>query len=61
MRVYSPFFHTVYDQSEPVGVLGQGTHYSVLRFVEVVADNPSHTMFCDFAVIWDEDHDTRIV
>jgi hypothetical protein len=31
MRTYSPFLHTLYDQPEPVGYLGRGTHYSILR------------------------------
>ena len=58
MRTYSPFFHTVYDQPEPVGVLGRGTHYSVLRTIRTDTD---WSYFFDFAVIWDEDHDLRIV
>ena len=28
---YSHFFSTLYDETEPVGTLGRGTHYSVLR------------------------------
>ena len=33
MRQYSPFFQTLYDELAPVGQLGHGTHYSVLRCV----------------------------
>jgi hypothetical protein len=47
-----------------VGNLGRGTHYSVLR-VPIWQDErlnplPQGTLL-DFAVIWDEDHDTRII
>lgn len=60
MRVYSPFFFTVYDETGPVGPhrLGQGTHYSIFRAI-VWEDNAP--LFHDFACIWDEDHDERIV
>lgn len=63
MRSYSSLLHTVYDQPEPVGKLGRGTHYSVLSFLNwfdqegALADSSKETQF---AVIWDEDHDVRI-
>ncbi len=58
MRVYSPFFSTLYDEAGPVGSLGRGTHYSILRAVIWPNGEPR---FHDFAVIWDEDHDLRII
>lgn len=58
MRVYSSFFHTLHDEASPVGHLGQGTHHSVLRAVVWKQHQP---LFHDFAVIWDEDHDERII
>lgn len=60
---YSPLFHTLYDETDPVGKLGRGTHYSVLSAVQW-ADNlrrMRHPGIQRFAVIWDEDHDIRII
>ncbi len=61
---YSTLFSCLYDESEPVGRLGRGTHYSVIRSVEwlnVERKQLSMPEVHDFAVIWDEDHDTRII
>ncbi len=64
MHVYSPYFTTLYDQQEPVGDFGRGIHYSVLRAVswhsphDDISKRPYHF---DFAIIWDEDHDTRVI
>jgi hypothetical protein len=61
---YSPFFQTLHDETQPVGHLGRGTHYSVLR-VPIWQDewlNPlGQASLLDFAVIWDEDHDERVI
>lgn len=57
MTKYSDFFATLYDEKGPVGELGRGTHYSVLRAVLWEAEPCFH----DFAVVWDEDHDIRII
>ena len=61
---YSPFFQTLHDETQPVGHLGRGTHYSVLR-VPIWQDqwlNPlPRGALLDFAVIWDEDHDERVI
>jgi hypothetical protein len=61
---YSPFFQTLHDETRPVGQLGRGTHYSVLR-VPIWRDewlNPlAQGLLLDFAVIWDEDHDARVM
>jgi hypothetical protein len=61
---YSDYFTTIYDQTEPVGKLGRGTHYSVLRYAswfDVEAKRINIPQTHDFAVIWDEDHDTRVI
>ncbi len=61
---YSTLLHCLYDQPEPVGNLGRGTHYSIFRCVErlnveLKPATPPHVH--DFAVIWDEDHDRRVI
>jgi hypothetical protein len=64
MRHYSHYFSCIYDEAAPVGSLGRGTHYSVFRAAEwfnVVRQPLSKAEKHDFAVIWDEDHDTRII
>ncbi len=62
--IYSTLFSTLYDEPEPIGYLGRGTHYSVLRSVEwldVTRKPVTPPQIHDFAVVWDEDHDTRII
>ncbi|MBI5319800.1 hypothetical protein [Bradyrhizobium sp.] len=64
MRAYSPFFQTLHDETGPVGSLGRGTHYSILRatvFHDELAQPLEVAKFLDFAVIWDEDHDERVM
>jgi hypothetical protein len=64
MRKYSDFFQTLHDEVGPVGDLGRGTHYSVLRavsFQDADGGMINEAQYLDFAVIWDEDHDERIV
>lgn len=64
MRQYSPFFQTLHDEDHPVGHLGRGAHYSVLRCVTWHSQTLKpleKSAFHDFAIIWDEDHDVRIV
>lgn len=64
MRVYSHFFQTLHDETAPVGSLGRGTHYSVLRatvFHDEHARRLPEAAFLDFAVVWDEDHDDRVL
>lgn len=61
---YSNLFTCLHDESGPVGSLGRGTHYSVFRAVEwldVTRRPLVLPQIHDFAVIWDEDHDTRII
>jgi hypothetical protein len=62
--VYSTLISCLHDEPEPVGSLGRGTHYSVFRSVEwldVVRAPLNLPQVHDFAVIWDEDHDTRVI
>jgi hypothetical protein len=64
MQKYSDFFKTLHDEQAPTGHLGRGTHYSVLRavvFHEPTGKPLREGQFADFAVIWDEDHDTRVM
>ena len=60
---YSPFFQVLYDEEEAVSDFGRGAHYSVLR-VPVWQDAAGKPLrkaqLLDFAVIWDDDHDTRV-
>lgn len=62
-RHYSDYFTTIYDEAAPVGHLGRGAHYSVMRYAswhDVDCSCLDRPQTHDFAVIWDEDHDTRI-
>lgn len=64
LPVYSDLFACLYDEPEPIGCLGRGTHYSVFRtaeWLDVVRDPLPVPQIHDFAVIWDEDHDTRVI
>ncbi len=61
---YSTLFSCLYDEPEPFGYLGCGAHYSVFRSVEwldVVRAPLAVPEVHDFAVIWDDDHDTRVL
>jgi hypothetical protein len=71
---YSPFFQILHDERSPVGDLGDGTHYSVVRTLLPVLEESDTTFakgqifgsarrrleLLDLAIIWDEDHDERI-
>lgn len=64
LPMYSTLFSCIYDEPEPIGHIGRGSHYSVFRSVEWldVCRNPANpSQVHDFAVIWDEDHDTRVI
>lgn len=64
MKTYSDFFKTLHDEQSPTGYLGRGTHHSVLRAVVFHDASGKHlprAQFMDFAVIWDEDHDDRVI
>src|SRR5262249_19038575 len=76
MQSYSPFFQTLHDEQAPTGHLGDGTHASILRAI-VFRDANLHEISrgepqwkvpeigwgveADFAIIWDADHDTRVI
>ena len=70
MKTYSPFFQTIYDQPKEFfgqlnyGKENHGVHYSIFRancwHYQSLLESKT-CRFQDFAVIWDEDHDTRII
>ena len=63
-HVYSPLFATIYDEPAPLGNLGRGAHYSILSAVQWLSpllDPLGHPSIQRLAVVWDEDHDERIV
>jgi hypothetical protein len=60
--VYSTLFHCLYDEQSPKS--RRFPHYSVFRAVDSrdVSQKPTDSpRIHDFAVIWDDDHDTRII
>jgi len=62
--VYSTLFSTIYDETKPVGNLGRGTHYSILRAAQplnYLNRRQKEIQAQDLCVIWDEDHDTRVI
>ncbi len=64
MKKYSEFFQTLHDESKPTGHLGRGTHYSILRALvwhDNLGNPTKEAKYLDFAVIWDEDHDERVI
>jgi len=64
LAVYSPYFGTLYDEQEYHGSLGRGTHHSVLQcaeFYDVELKPVKIAHVHKFSVIWDEDHDTRVI
>jgi len=64
MSQYSPFFEVIHDEQKPVGFLGRGTHYSIFQYPSWVTDSGSplgKPKRHRFAVIWDEDHDIRVI
>ncbi|CAE6825545.1 MULTISPECIES: hypothetical protein [Paraburkholderia] len=61
---YPPCFQRLHDEPGPVGYLGRGTHYSVLRvptWHDDLMNQIQYGRFLDFAIIWDEDHDDRVL
>lgn len=60
--VYSSFFQCLYDQAEPV--VPHYYHYSIFRAIDArdVTQKPTALpRVHDFAVIWDDDHDSRVI
>lgn len=63
-RHYSHLFSCLYDQPAPIGRLGRGVHHSVFRSTQWRAIDGDHLRaprIHDFAVIWDDDHDERVI
>ena len=61
---YSTLFSCLHDEQASFGYVGRGTHYSVFRSVEwldVERRQLAKPQIHDFAVIWDEDHDERVI
>ena len=63
---YSSLFSVLHDEKNPIGDIGRGTHYSVLSCVQwtdkfLQPHESGHAEIQKFAVIWDEDHDERII
>lgn len=64
MNQYSKYFETLYDEQFKVGQLGNGTHYSVLRALvwhDQYGEMINFPKNLDFVVIWDNDHDERVI
>lgn len=62
--VYSHLFSCLHDEPVPIGRLGRGAHHSVFRSVQwrdIGGDPLEKGRIHDFAIIWDEDHDTRVI
>lgn len=57
-HTYSNFFETLYDEEKPIGI-DIDFHYSILQAV-VLSTHDRMKLF-RFGVIWDEDHDSRII
>ncbi|MBX9727905.1 MAG: hypothetical protein K2X31_03255 [Sphingopyxis sp.] len=63
-HAYSDLFACIYDQPAPIGSFGRGAHYSVFRSVQWRdrdGDFTDSVRVHDFVVIWDEDHDRRVI
>ena len=61
---YSTLFSCLYDQPAELGIIGRGTHYSLFRSVQwrtINGESDGSGVVHHFAVIWDEDHDTRVI
>lgn len=59
---YSSLFACLYDHKDPS--VPTWTHHSIFRCVEyrdVTRKLLSEPVIHDFAIIWDEDHDTRVI
>jgi hypothetical protein len=64
LPTYSTLFSCLHDEPAPFGNFGRGTHYSILRSIEwldVERKPLERPQIHDFAVIWDEDHDPRVI
>ncbi|SNT15400.1 hypothetical protein SAMN05421763_105236 [[Luteovulum] sphaeroides subsp. megalophilum] len=61
---YSPYLHCIYDEPAPTGHIGRGTHYSVVQALSWRSEKGElrqQAAVQNVAIIWDEDHDERII
>ena len=61
---YSPHLHCIYDEPAPTGQIGRGTHYSVVQALSWRSSKGElrkQAAVQNVAIIWDEDHDLRII
>ena len=61
---YSPHLHCIYDEPAPTGHIGRGTHYSVVQALSWRSEKGElrqQASVQNVAIIWDEDHDERII
>lgn len=58
---YSELFTCIHDQDRAVGFLAPGVHYSIFSHSERQTSEPRGLFLHRLAVIWDADHDTRII
>jgi hypothetical protein len=60
---YSTVFSCIHDEPKPIGRIGNGVHYSVFRAVRWLDldKRPADASLHDFAMIWDDSHDTRAI
>lgn len=61
---YSPHLHCIYDEPAPTGHIGRGTHYSVVQALSwrtETGELRQQAAVQNVAIIWDEDHDERII
>lgn len=64
IRQYSSYFSCIYDERQPVGDIGNGTHYSIMRAVEwldVCLAPCKSPLVHDFAVIWNNHHNEQVI
>ncbi len=64
MKKYFNYFKTLHDETSPVGQLGRGAHYSIvqsLAWTDLKLIPSSTPLLHNLAIIWDEDHDERII
>lgn len=54
---YSPYFKTIIDERES-GLFGRGSHISILECLMPIEDQIKKYRF---GVVWDEDHDERVI
>lgn len=61
---YSSILSCIHDEIGPVGKIGRGCHYSVFevpQWRDIMGKKLKKAHRQRFAVIWDEDHDERII